>query len=917
MFVLIGQAAAQDGVAPVTSLATNDLLLSQATVDALANVDPAPALDLTDLQDLVYTYQPGTPPTWATVTGNVAAAIGSGANSTAGIAITAASITGGAYGHWEYRAGIAAAWSPLDLSAVEEDAAAPSSSLAYLLTMVDVGDAAQLRFVPDADATDGTATLTFRVWDGSDGATPRSLGSTQNTDLFAAQLFGGSPTAYSAETRTLTVQVLAANDAPSLNSEPSNPSAIAYIPITVRDLLLTSSPFTDADGDDLGLAITDFDNVDAGWEYSDDGGSTWSSLLDEQPGVESSEAFLLGPDVLLRYSGAAGQGLLSLHAWDQTSGGSLVTQAIDDSVSSDYLGVDVSNNSAPSIEFSIEGLDGNGALHVRRGTPATFTANASDPDSDDVLAWSAATGGYSGGGTVSVDPVQADWTEATYSDNGYDNSDTITLTITDLAGNQDYRQIPVVISDNNAPTVSVLGQQTLTVTLGSGATQIDLGSSDADNDTLYWSSIATNYGTLGFDASSTAADGGNLLSYTPTQVGVETVTVTVDDSYGGTNVIVLTITVLPATNQAPSIDQVSNGNFAIVGQPFEMVVRASDPNATDLPLLTISTSESDVTASKLADGLWQLRWVPTIESSEHGVTVTVTDPGALSDSSQIYLDYVAAPAPAVLSASIPSSTPGNIVYGALAPGYQGGFTLLSTFLAGQPRSVARAFWWTGAGYAELPGTTVSDPLRTGVFLASTVAPDLTFAPPTQPAPFAITLRAGQWTFFGIPPLLLSSSGGNVTSHLWSEIELQEPDGTAVDLSTKLAAIGPLSGGSSDADTEPFAYRWDLTPASYQRTDTVQSGTGYWIRNRSGQDYRLVRLTAQVGGGQPASTLRFAATKLVPTAIASIDQPPAPPAGSSVSSAADGGGHGGCGTGGLAGLLLAGLALIGLRPRRRV
>jgi hypothetical protein len=204
-----------------------------------------------------------------------------------------------------------------------------------------------------------------------------------------------------------------------------------------------------------------------------------------------------------------------------------------------------------------------------------------------------------------------------------------------------------------------------------------------------------------------------------------------------------------------------------------------------------------------------------------------------------------------------------------------------------------------------------------VFLASTVPANLHFAPATQPAPFSITLRAGQWTFFGIPPLMLNSGGGSETSHPWSDIELQTIDGQSVDLATKLAAIGPV-GGSSDADTQPFQYRWDLSPAAYQRASSISSGTGYWVRNRSGVDYRLVRLAQPLalGRAMTATVSAAAAAKTAAAPVSSADLPPAPPAGPSAESAAADGGGGSCGAGGLAGLLIAGLALIGLRPRRR-
>lgn len=1034
VLAMVGQAAALEQVAPVTSLATGDMLLTPANdggnvPDAGAryhavsdDADPSPAIDLDALALRLFAFSTATG--WRDFATGIVPDV---SLTTSGIAIVGATLDDGVSGHWEYRNDVAGPWLSLDLSGAHETADDPDTSETdetssnVILLPLNVGtNHKQLRFVPDASSASGYASLSFRVWDGSDLGT-----STRNNDPFAPQTFGGSPTAFSAETRTLKVHVFAVNDPPELVVGAESPRVTAYIPKTVHDLLAATPPFFDPDGSsDLGIAITEFDDVDSGWEYSPDDGETWLNLADEQPGIESGDVFVLGPDVLLRYVGdvVGGSGLLSVHAWDQTgehSSGDTFSE--DDSISGSAVAVEVDANTAPTVD-AVSGAavtsDGEGGyiLHAQRGQATQFTVDFSDSDAADVLVWAATSIAYAGGtleivssgsgsvtyaytpGSADPDTLRFDladlpgdagevsnvdsqdievvlentlpsisivggtthttrmgepdlvlsyessdinndtllWsaTQAGYSVGSLTDFNTaadagntftfappgvgtyvVTMTVNDGYGDSTVDVTIVVEPPNNAPTVALAGAAAVTVHVGDEVDlSILLNSDDVDGDSLDWSYSSTTYGSVSLAYGTNGATAGNTAYYHPNSVGTDTLTITVTDPYGATASVVVTITVEAETNVPPTIESISHGDFAIVGQPFEAVVRADDGNMDDLPLLSLAAVEYGgvpVTISRLGDGLWRVTWTPTSTGSGQ-LNLTVTDPSDASAGDSFSLTYVAAPTPVSLPASLPTSSAGNIVYGAIAPGSASAFAVLNNFLNGQPRSAARAFWWTGGGYAELPGSAVGDPLRAGVFLASTVPANLTFAPPTQPAPFAITLRAGQWTFFGIPPLMLDSGGGSETSHPWSEIELQTTDGQSVDLSTKLAAIGPV-GGVSDADTQPWQYRWDLNPVTYQRTASISSGTGYWIRNRSGVDYRLVRLAAPMGAPMAAAA---AAAAAAPRPVSAADMPPAPPSGPAAEATSAEGGGGSCGAGGLAGLLLAGLALLGLRPRRR-
>lgn len=429
---------------------------------------------------------------------------------------------------------------------------------------------------------------------------------------------------------------------------------------------------------------------------------------------------------------------------------------------------------------------------------------------------------------------------------------------------------------------------------------IQLTSADGDNDDLTWEATAATLGTGVLDSGSSGADGGNTYTYTPSAAGTDTITVTVTDAHENEVTLTLQITASANANVAPSIAAVSAGSFAIVGQPFDAIVRATDPNAADIAGLTLAATAPNGTVEnpiKLANGLWRVRWTPSAGSDGSGsLGFTVTDhPGGLTGTDTHAVEWLADVPTASIAPEVPVSSAGNPVYGAIAPGSATGFASLDAFLGGQSAATARAFWWTGTGYAELPASQPGDPIRAGVFLATTVPADLTFQPATQPAPFAVDLPAGKWVFFGIPPLLTTVDGTPATSHvLASDFELQDATGTVIVQALPTA----------------WRYRWDASPSDYQPASTILSGTGYWMKNAGAAPLRLVRKADEVMGWSGPFQIATA------VAAATTGEKPPPPPGGATAAAADGGGAGGCGAGGLAGLLAAALAMLGLRRGRR-
>lgn len=1037
MLALAGMLPAEDGVAPVTTLAVDDTLLTPfsdggSVPDVLASdaIPPDTAIDLSTLFGRFYAYSTST---WVNFSGRL---------TTAGIAVIAAHSDGA--GDWEYYDGTS--WLTLP--------GAISDANAFLIPLGNSEPSYLLRFHAYASSGDARPTLSFRAWDGTSG-TPLSMEDTTNSDLFAPQTYGGSPTAFSAETRTLTVQVVAENDSPALVSDPAAPEIIAFIPKTVGDLLATTAPFTDPDpATNLGIAIDEFDTVDAGWEYSQDGGTNWSSLATVQPGAESGTVFVLGPDDQLRYTGSgSGSELLTLHAWDQTMGAPGDTFVTDGSISGSSIGVVVNANNQPVLVSPSSPPFPPLTIDVRRGTDYELSLSASDIDTDDQLTWSAASTSYSSGGTVTVGDSSAAETTATYAapTDPTVTSDEIEVTITDLAGNQATALVTVNIIENASPTWTAPGPFNLDeVTVGEedpsgtylsdllinaiddldgnpdgiaiiGATTTGFGTWQIGNDVegIYYSDlgeVSDNAAILldsldsrlirylpgssnetvtltirAWDQTSNdtdltnPVDGGHVsletrtitvvvaganaapeitshptsqsvitgrpltltfagmdpdgdaltwtlsgdiagtaysdeiagtspeFSLTAGNPGSGTLNVTVSD---GTDNASIDINVEVLANNAPAIISAAPGTIAISGQPWEALVTATDADAGDLALLAAGgVPTSWMTLSQLGAGRWKIHGTPGNGNVDTTTSFffTVSDPSSAQASVSFSVTVLDSSVQPVSGPQVPVSTPGAVTYASIHPGSSANLTSLSAALALSGRQRARGFWWSpgGAAFGELPASP-ADPASAGIFVASLDPLNVTYDAPIHAAPYAITLPANSWSFIGIPPIQLDAvSSTATTSHAWDDFRLETTAGVPLDETTVLSV---LAGTSNLADIEPWS--WDGT--AYNRVETLQTGTAYWVRNRSSTTYRLVRATSGASGtfGTMGVQPSPAPAPMAVNLAQAPETPPAPPSGlASPASQPAQQADGSCGAGGLAGLFAATLLALGLRRRR--
>ncbi|MGE0434235.1 MAG: cadherin-like domain-containing protein, partial [Planctomycetota bacterium] len=222
-----------------------------------------------------------------------------------GIAVVAADT---ANGTWEFSTNNGSSWSPLG---------AVTTASARLLA---ADTQTRVRFVPAADFHGLVPTgLTFRAWDRSSGSNGALANTTTNG--------GGTP--FSSATETASVRVNPANDAPVLGAGGS-----LTITSTTEDhtdptgtsinALLASAgdPITDVDPDaQEGIAVVGVDDTNGTWQFSLDGGSSWTAF----GAVSDASARLLpdAPGVLVRFLPAADYfgtvaGGLTFRAWDRT-----------------------------------------------------------------------------------------------------------------------------------------------------------------------------------------------------------------------------------------------------------------------------------------------------------------------------------------------------------------------------------------------------------------------------------------------------------------------------------------------------------------------------------------------------------------------------------------------------------------------
>jgi hypothetical protein len=183
-----------------------------------------------------------------------------------------------------------------------------SGSSALLLRSTDY-----VRFVPDAHNAD-SASISFYVWDQSSGTAGNKI------DVSAR----GGTTAFSSAGGTSSITVTAVNDAPVLAGS-NNFTAINEDTTTSGGTLvsaLISGQVTDVDtGASSGIAVTAVDNTNGAWQYTTDGGTTWTAF--GTPSASTARLLTSNASTSIRFVPNAnwnGTATITYRAWDQNSG---------------------------------------------------------------------------------------------------------------------------------------------------------------------------------------------------------------------------------------------------------------------------------------------------------------------------------------------------------------------------------------------------------------------------------------------------------------------------------------------------------------------------------------------------------------------------------------------------------------------
>ncbi|MEG3061810.1 MAG: DUF4347 domain-containing protein, partial [Comamonas sp.] len=570
----------------------------------------------------------------------------------AGIAVTAT--TG--RGIWQYSAD----------GTIWTDFGTVSNTSALLLTTET-----QVRYLPDA-VNGENVDLTFRAWDRTTGSasTPGSRG------LADTSTNGGS-TGFSAGTAQSTLVVSSINDAPVLTAVAPTLSALTDGAVNNAGELVgvLLGNVTDVDTGALkGIAITGASSTYGQWQFSTDGGTSWS----DAGIVSDAAALLLRATDKIRFTpdGLHGETpSITYKAWDQTSStagqqGTKVSTATSDttgafSTATDTASVTVTAvNDAPQLTAGagadaafVEGANtasqpvvidsGITVSDLDSPTLASATVRITNSESTDVLGlvavaqtmgdidalWDAATStlNLSSAAGASAAQWQAALGAVTYTSTS-ENPDTTTRNIefkindSSLDSNIVNRSVSVD-AINDAPVNAVPGTQSVKQDLTlvfNDANGNAISISDADGDVLEVTLTATN-GTLTLPPSLD-------IAVTSPSGSTDVTTVTFQGNTASVNAVLQGLSFTPTSGHV--------GNASITVTSNDSGFSGSDGQKTDIDtigitVLPLNPAVSGVSASQ-PDGSYKagdtLTIVVTFDQSVNvdttgGVPVLLLDLG--------------------------------------------------------------------------------------------------------------------------------------------------------------------------------------------------------------------------------------------------------------------------------------------------
>ncbi|XZE45558.1 cadherin domain-containing protein [Pirellulaceae bacterium SH467] len=245
-----------------------------------------------------------------------------------------------------------------------------------------------VRFTPSGD-NGGQMLLSYRAWDQTSG----TVGSLVNTTT------NGGTTAFSSASDTVTVNVSSLNDAPVLDNSGSMTLNSITEDQSTNSGQSVASIVTSAGGDRItdidsgaveGIAITTLNSGNGTWQFSINGGTTWSNI----GAVSNTSALLLRSTDLVRFipnGENATTADFSFRAWDRTTGtqGTYVstatnggTSAFSTATESAAINVTAVNDAPVAVTDSATAIEAGGISNNTAGTNPTGNVLSNDTDVD-------------------------------------------------------------------------------------------------------------------------------------------------------------------------------------------------------------------------------------------------------------------------------------------------------------------------------------------------------------------------------------------------------------------------------------------------------------------------------------------------------------------------------------------------------
>ena len=357
-----------------------------------------------------------------------------------------------------------------------------SSANSLLLTSTS-----SVRFIPNGNNGE-SATFTYRAWDRTSGTA-----SINGTPGYADSNSNGGTTAFSSQSGSVLCFVSNVNDAPVLDNTGTMTLTSITEDQTTNSGQTVASIITSASGDRItdvdtspveGIAITATTNGNGSWEYSTNGGTSWTSVGT----VAGNSALLLRSTDMLRFipnGQNATTGDITFRAWDQTSGtfGTKVDASTNGGATAFSSATEVASitvtsvNDAPNAVFdTATAVEAGGLNNGTTGTNPTGNVLTNDTDVDagdtkTVIGVAAGTVGSASSnvaanvsGTYGSINIAADGTYTYTVDNNNASvqalrtsantlTDVFTYTMRDTAGLTSTAQFTVTIQGaNDAPT---------------------------------------------------------------------------------------------------------------------------------------------------------------------------------------------------------------------------------------------------------------------------------------------------------------------------------------------------------------------------------------------------------------------------------------------------------------------------------